>query len=113
MCARGQDRRGGAGEEEGRAGQAHAAKIAAGPTPREAEDMAVLVALGLRGVDALAGERPAPQPGVIIHEEGEAAGGDGEGTTMPGPFEAGPGGSPEKQTHKEFVPGEDIFPEER
>src|SRR6059058_4088797 len=36
--------------------KAHAAKIAAGPTPREAEDMAVLVALGLRG--AVAGERP-------------------------------------------------------
>src|SRR3954471_23529881 len=58
--------------------KAHAAKLAAGPTPREAEDMAVLVALGLRGVDAVAGERPAPQPGVIIHEAGEGASGDGE-----------------------------------
>jgi len=92
---------------------AHAAKAAAGPTPREAEDMAVLVALGLRGVDAVAGERPAPQPGVIIHEEGEGGPGDGEGTTMPGPFEAAPGGSPETQTHKEFAQGDDLSPEER
>jgi N utilization substance protein A len=92
--------------------KAHAAKVAAGPTPREAEDMAVLVALGLRGVDAVAGERPAPQPGVIIHEEGEAAGGDGEGTNMPGPFEAAPGGSPETQTHKELSPGDELSPEE-
>src|SRR3954467_1950800 len=79
--------------------KAAAAKAAAGPTPREQEDMAVLVALGLRGVDAVAGERPAPQPGVIIHEEGEGVPGDGEGTNMPGPFEAAPGGAPETQTH--------------
>jgi N utilization substance protein A len=93
--------------------RAHAAKLAAGPTRAEAEDMAVLVALGLRGVDAVAGERPAPQPGIVIHEEGEAAPGDGEGTTLPGPFEAAPGGSPETQTHKEFSPGDDLSPEER
>src|SRR3954467_5400095 len=88
--------------------KAHAAKVAAGPTPREAEDMAVLVALGLRGVDAVAGERPAPQPGIVIHEEGETAAGDGETATLPGPFEAAPGGSPETQTHKEFAPGDDL-----
>jgi len=91
---------------------AHAAKVAAGPTPREAEDMAVLVALGLRGVDAVAGERPAPQPGIVIHEAGEPAPGNGEGTNMPGPFEAAPGGSPETQTHKEFSAGDELSPEE-
>src|SRR3954466_13730704 len=91
---------------------AHAAKVAAGPTPREAEDMAVLVALGLRGVDAVAGERPGPPPGGIIHEEGEGGPGDGEGTTMPGPFEAAPGGAPETQTHKEFAQGGGLWREE-
>jgi hypothetical protein len=77
--------------------------------------MAVLVALGLRGVDAVAGERPAPQPGVIIHEEGEAAPGDGEPPHMPDPFEAAPGGAPETQTHKEFAGAEsdELAPEER
>jgi N utilization substance protein A len=94
---------------------AAAAKAAAGPTPREAEDMAVLVALGLRGVDGVAGERPAPQPGVIIHEEGEAAPGDGEPPHMPDPFEAAPGGAPETQTHKEFAGAgsDELAPEER
>jgi N utilization substance protein A len=94
---------------------AHAAKVAAGPTPREAEDMAVLVALGLRGVDAVAGERPAPQPGVIIHEEAEPAPGDGDEDRTPDPLQDAPGGAPETITHKDFAGADQdqLSPEEQ
>src|SRR5687768_14165475 len=95
---------------------AAAAKAAAPPTVREQEDMAVLVALGLRGVDGVAGERPAPQPGIIIHEAEEASPGDGESDKMRSPMEDTPGGSPETTTHKEVevrAAAEDLSPEER
>jgi hypothetical protein len=94
---------------------AAAAKAAAGPTPREQEDMAVLVALGLRGVDGVAGERPAPQPGIVIHEKDDAATpGDGQERT-PDPMEASAGGAPETITHKEFAEMDrsELSPEER
>jgi N utilization substance protein A len=95
---------------------AHAAKAAAPPTVREQEDMAVLVALGLRGVDGVAGERPAPQPGIVIHEEDDsAAPTEGDENRTPDPMEAAPGGSPETITHKEFAEADrsELSPEER
>src|SRR5687767_9984750 len=95
---------------------AQAAKAAAGPTPREQEDMAVLVALGLRGVDGVAGERPAPQPGIITHGDDDGAPpAEGREDRTPDPMEAAPGGAPETITHKEFAEMDrsELSPEER
>lgn len=90
---------------------------------RDAQDEAVLRALGLKGVDAEA--TPGPLPPRAVREsgaqdpEGAAAAQDEAAQEavprMPSPLESVEGGSPEVMVHKELgsVPGEDLSPEEK
>jgi N utilization substance protein A len=96
-----------------------AAAVAVDPQ-RQAEDNAVLAALGLKGVDGVAeAERPLPQveggtTGVEVPEAEVAE--EPDASRMPGPMESVPGSAPEIVVHEEaaVVAGdEDLSPEEQ
>ena len=87
---------------------------------RQAEDNAVLAALGLRGVDGSAeGERPLPQveggtTGVEVPETEVAE--EPDASRMPGPMESVPGSAPEVVVHEESAiraMNEELSPEEQ
>jgi hypothetical protein len=100
-------------QEKKKAEQAAAAKQ--GPKFDPADE-AVRIALGLRGVDAVAGgERPMPQvPSAATAVEAEPAIEESEGSKMPGPMESAGGGAPEIMVHKatETVANGELSPEE-
>src|SRR5688572_27978567 len=110
-------------EQKKREQQQARAIAAATPQPRDAQDEAVLRALGLRGVDGVADGQPAAPHAV--QEAGAqdpavaTAAGEEEAATavtpMPGAMESTDGTAPEITVHKEEViaDSEDLSPEER
>lgn len=111
-------------EQEQKKAQAASAKASATDV-RDAQDEAVLRALGLRGVDAEAGNVSAPQPKATrepggADAESQAAAEDeaaGEAVPrMPGAMESTDGASPEVTVHKELPAissEEELSPEEQ
>ena len=100
--------------------RAAAAKL---PEPRDAQDEAVLRALGLRGVDGVADGQPAAphavqetgaQDRAVATAAGEEAA-TAAVTPMPGPMESTDGSAPEITVHKEQIVSDssDLSPEEQ
>jgi N utilization substance protein A len=111
-------------QEQKKRDQANARAAAANvPEPRDAQDEAVLRALGLRGVDGVADGQPsAPhavqevgaQDPAVATAAGEEAAATAV-TPMPEPMESTEGSAPEITVHKEQLASDssDLSPEER
>jgi N utilization substance protein A len=104
-------------EQEQKKAQAAAAKASATEV-RDAQDEAVLRALGLSGSEADAGSPPPPPPpplAAVKETEGEAADEAVAAPKMPGTMESTDGSAPEITVHREVrqASGADLSPEEK